>query len=1009
MIVTIVFVSMSRFVAETFFFVVNNTLQSIFKSVENVNYFDSDYENSFDTNQLIVNSKRHNFYRDVFIFIDHLKNLKKTFSDSRMKKLISICLKRNALTWYNTKLIEIEKIFFRKTNIERWYVHFIKRFKERTSAALKKLQIEIYIYVDARRDRKSRFYMQNILRHAKTIDFSSIFHQCTTAWNNLELNFRAQIFESSKNIILSTFLSQLDAKKNVWMNMTTRHHEQNNNSDQDFSNNADRFNNRSNKQNRNKNDSSQQFYVNFFYSTYMWSSSSYNSYQYRNSIYQSQSNYQSRQFSKSYQQKFFDSFSIVLSTAKQSFLLKFSSEFVSNQKLNKSNVKKFEKFDKVKIYNVDEKIENEFEKNFFNQNDVDIDDHYVDDYHVSKNIFYYQSSSYNDFENENDNVVYLITSKMLLSKSNKITICKKCSNDFLFNNKLHEHFRFDCFDKTSLIYSTDVSNQFSSITMITRNTNVIIRNSIRKLRTTSKSNEFTSSSITQSRIEIIDSDSIIVSKTSKSFTDVHFDFSERIKSTSISIIVSDVDFSKNVDTDHDFRDWNYARIHVALFFTIDVEFVCLNIDAEIVFCNRQFFKKQTSNVSIKIMITFISIRDLNVDKHMTIEYVILSMYFSDQKNDVTIRAKITKKMHLVDNLKTNMLLNNDVIDSEKIDVNISNKSIYIDSCEITISLEIRISHVIVQISIHARKITVIFSHNELIFSMHYTIVSFDRNYLFESDELNFSFYVHLINSIFKHIVVRNENSQTVHISRNCRVDHMIEIDFINVFQIHVDEISEIVELTLRRSARAHKSNWFKKIIIATYVVINMITNIAESTFAIVVSISKAFHNFTLSQREIFTQLNVQFSSVCYSDFQSLVFANDTSEISNLSSNVKFVKFVTKIVFENDVTIYRSSKNAVKTFTILIFEYLDLWKNIDFAQFSQENWMRISLKSDWKQRISDKTKIYSLNKKNRKLVDEIFDKLHESNKLNWTNESIFFNYFVFCVWKKINDKKKIVRL
>ena len=304
-------------------------------------------------------------------------------------------------------------------------------------------------------------------------------------------------------------------------------------------------------------------------------------------------------------------------------MLKFSSEFVSNQKFNKSNVRKFDKFDKTKVYNVDENNETEkTEKDYFDEKNVD-------DYHVSENISYYQSTFYNDFENENDNVVYLITSKMLLSESNKIIICKKCNNDFFFNNKLHEHFRFDCSDKISLIYSANVSNQFFFIIMTIQSTNVIIRNSIKKLLTVSKSDELTSSSITQSRIEIIDSDSIIVSKTSKFFTDAHFDFFEKTKFASIFIIVSNVDFSKNVDIDHDFRDWNYARIHVILFFTIDVEFVCLNIDVEIVFCDRQFFKKQISNVFIKIMITFISIRELNVDKHMTIEYVILFMYFFD--------------------------------------------------------------------------------------------------------------------------------------------------------------------------------------------------------------------------------------------------------------------------------------------------------------------------------------------------------------------------------------------
>ena len=995
MIVIIVFATIFRFANETFS-VDNNTSQSAVKFAENVDYFDFDYENSFDTNQLIVSSKRHNFYRDVFIFTDHLKNLKKTFFDFRMKKLIFTCLKRDALIWYNTKFTEIEKNFFKKTNIERWCAHLIKRFKKRTSIALKKLQIEIYIYVDARRDRKSRFYMQNIFRHVKAANFSSVFYQCTIAWSNLELNFRAQISESSKNIILFIFLSQLDAKKSVWMNMTARHRD---NSDQNFSNNVDRSNNRSSKQNRNRDDFSQQFYVSFFYSNqaYMWSFSSYNSYQFRNSVYQFQSNYQSRQSTENYQQKFFDA-SIVLSTAKQFLLLKFSSGFVSisNQKINKSsNARRFEKFDKVRVYNIDEETENEFEKNFLNQDDFDVDDHYVDDYHASKEIFYYQSFSYNDFENEDDNVVYLIISKVFSSESDQLVICKKCGNSFSFNNKFHDHIRFVCSSKNIFAYFTKVFSKsfFIIMTIQSFKFTVITRSSVRKL------SAINSSSITPS------GSTTILSDTSKPVSISISTLSREFKSTSIFIIVSDVDFSKNVDTDHDFRDWNYARIHVVLFFTVDVESVCLDIDAEIVFCDRQFFKKQTSNVFIKIMITFISIRDLDVDKHMTIEYVILFMYFSGQKDGVTIKAKIIKKIHLIDNFKTNMLLSNDVIESKKIDVSISNKSVYIDNCEIIVSFEVRTSRVIIQISIHARKITMIFSHSELIFSMHYITVSFDRDYLFESDEFNFSLYAHLVDSIFKHIVVRNENNQVVHIFRNCRVDHMIEIDFINVFQIYVDQVSEIVDLAFRRSIRAHKISWFKKIIVAIYVAINIIASIVESTFAIVVSTSKAFHSFTLSQREIFTQLDVQFSSVCYSDFQFLVFANDTSKISNLSHNVKFVKFVAKIVFENDVIIHRFSKNVVKIFTILIFEYLDLWKNIDFAQFFQKNWMRISLKSDWEQRIFGKTKIYSLNKKNREFVDEIFDKLHESNRFSWTNEFISFSYFVFCVWKKINDQKK----
>ena len=176
MIVIIAFVSVFRFVVETFFFVNNNNdLQSIIKFAENVDYFDSNYEDSIDSDQSIVSFDKHNFYRDVYIFIDHFKNLNKITSDFRIKKFVIICFKKEVLRWYNSKFTEIEKNFFKKTTIERWCTHLIKRFKKKNFVALKKLQIEFYIYVDVRRERKSRVYMQNILRYFRTSRLESFF------------------------------------------------------------------------------------------------------------------------------------------------------------------------------------------------------------------------------------------------------------------------------------------------------------------------------------------------------------------------------------------------------------------------------------------------------------------------------------------------------------------------------------------------------------------------------------------------------------------------------------------------------------------------------------------------------------------------------------------------------------------------------------------------------------------------------------------------------------------
>ena len=92
----------------------------------------------------------------------------------------------------------------------------IKRFKERIFFVFKKLQIEFYNYVDVRRDKTSRLYVQNIFRHVKIVEYISKYHQFTTIWNNFEFDFRFQISKSIVIITFFIFLKQLNVKKKTF-------------------------------------------------------------------------------------------------------------------------------------------------------------------------------------------------------------------------------------------------------------------------------------------------------------------------------------------------------------------------------------------------------------------------------------------------------------------------------------------------------------------------------------------------------------------------------------------------------------------------------------------------------------------------------------------------------------------------------------------------------------------------------------------------------------------------
>ena len=188
------------------------------KNSKNIDFFDSRRENDKNKN-VIVNVDRHIYYKNVFVFIDKLKNLKKNFFDHRVRELIVECLRDDALIWHSLKLDEIEKNMFRDASMNQWCRDLIRRFKKRDSQTLKNLQIERYIMQNARNDKTSKTYVQNIMRHSKVVEFNSTYNQLIMTWNNLNLNFKMQIFESITIIILISFFDSFDVKINIWQKM----------------------------------------------------------------------------------------------------------------------------------------------------------------------------------------------------------------------------------------------------------------------------------------------------------------------------------------------------------------------------------------------------------------------------------------------------------------------------------------------------------------------------------------------------------------------------------------------------------------------------------------------------------------------------------------------------------------------------------------------------------------------------------------------------------------------
>ena len=205
-----------------------------------------------------------------------------------------------------------------------------------------------------------------------------------------------------------------------------------------------------------------------------------------------------------------------------------------------------------------------------------------------------------------------------------------------------------------------------------------------------------------------------------------------------SIINFDVNASKNVKIDYEFHDWIYVKKKCSLIEKNESNNVCFDIDAKITLIDANFFRRQNSNVFIRKMIFSLTIRELNITQHQSANYVIVLTYFSSTKNEFFFVTLIRREMHLINHLKINMLIDNDVIDSKDIVIDSINKKTFIRNCDVKMLVEIRTREIHVQQrSIHTKKIITFSSRNQLTNFVHHFVdeLSFDRDFLFESNDI----------------------------------------------------------------------------------------------------------------------------------------------------------------------------------------------------------------------------------------------------------------------------------
>ncbi len=183
------------------------------------------------------------------------------------------------------------------------------------------------------------------------------------------------------------------------------------------------------------------------------------------------------------------------------------------------------------------------------------------------------------------------------------------------------------------------------------------------------------------------------------------------------------------------------------------------------------------------MSTPLKVKEIGASKHEFGEFTALFLYFPGRDNvGQQVYASLTCEIHLVESLRANLLIGNDIMSPEDFIIDIKRRSVLIGSCEVTVPIDARQKGQFLTRRLLASQDTVVSPCSEAMISLIFLPLSDNQDFLFHpSAQINLTLFIHLVDHQTSKVLVRNTSSQTLHILCCHKLGHLIDIIYENCF------------------------------------------------------------------------------------------------------------------------------------------------------------------------------------------------------------------------------------
>ena len=238
-----------------------------------------------------------------------------------------------------------------------------------------------------------------------------------------------------------------------------------------------------------------------------------------------------------------------------------------------------------------------------------------------------------------------------------------------------------------------------------------------------------------------------------------------------------------------FRGWTYATPSITLvphFFLSDLDptaTACHDTSCGVTLIDKTWLQSHLSHQKMSTMSTHLNVSGIGTLRHKSAQFATISLYYSGENQaGQQVYAPIKCELHLVDGLRVNILVGNDILSPESFAINISKNRALIGICGVTIAINARQRRQFLRRKLLASYNNMIPPCSKSMIPLAPVSLPDDRDFLFHpTTQANLSLYMRIVNHTTTKILVSNTSDRPLRVPRHQKLGHIIDICYENCF------------------------------------------------------------------------------------------------------------------------------------------------------------------------------------------------------------------------------------